>query len=124
MVATIVNDPAVVARGNETVLAARLSDAKFFFAEDRKKSFDDWNAKLDGVVFQAKLGDRAKTIGNKIQRIVGIVEALGGSTVAKQAARYAKRDLASHAVGELPEVQGIMGRHYAKHDGHGNQVAA
>jgi glycyl-tRNA synthetase beta chain len=123
MMATIVKDPAVVARGNEYVIASRLADAKFFFAEDRKKSFDDWNAKLDGVVFQAKLGDGAKTIGNKIQRIVGIVEALGGSPVAKQAARYAKSDLASHAVGEFPEVQGIMGRHYAKLAGLGDAVA-
>ena len=123
MMATIVKDPAVVARGNETVLAARLSDAKFFFTEDRKRSFDDWNAKLEGVVFQAKLGDSAKTIGHKIQRIVGIVEALGGSPVAKQAARYAKSDLASFAVNEFPEVQGIMGRHYAKLAGLGDDVA-
>jgi glycyl-tRNA synthetase beta chain len=123
MMATIVKDPAVVARGNEYVIASRLADAKFFFAEDRKKSFDDWNAKLDGVVFQAKLGDAAKTIGNKIQRLVGIVEALGGSPIAKQAARYAKSDLASHAVGEFPEVQGIMGRHYAKLAGLGDDVA-
>jgi glycyl-tRNA synthetase beta chain len=123
MMATIVKDPAVVARGNEYVIASRLADAKFFFAEDRKKSFDDWNAKLEGVVFQAKLGDGAKTIGNKVQRIVGIVEALGGSPIAKQAARYAKSDLASHAVGEFPEVQGIMGRHYAKLAGLGDDVA-
>lgn len=124
MMATIVKDPAVVARGNEYVIASRLADAKFFFAEDRKKSFDDWNAKLEHVVFQAKLGDGAKTIGNKVQRIVGIVEALGGSPAAKQAARYAKSDLASLAVGEFPEVQGIMGRHYAKLAGFGDQVAA
>lgn len=123
MMATIVKDPAVVQKGNERVLAARLSDAKFFFAEDRKKTFDDWNAKLDHVVFQAKLGDRAKTIGHKIQRIVGIVEALGGSTVAVQGARYAKSDLASLAVGEFPEVQGIMGRHYAKLAGMPDEVA-
>ncbi|HEX5062829.1 MAG TPA: glycine--tRNA ligase subunit beta, partial [Kofleriaceae bacterium] len=123
MMATIVKDPAVVARGNEYVIASRLADAKFFFAEDRKKTFDDWNAKLDGVVFQAKLGDGAKTIGNKVARIAGIVEALGGSATAKQAARYAKSDLASLAVGEFPEVQGIMGRHYAKLAGLGDGVA-
>lgn len=123
MMATIVKDASVVAKGNETVLAARLSDAKFFFAEDRKKTFDEWNAKLEGVVFQAKLGDGAKTIGHKIQRLVGIVEALGGSATAKQAARYAKSDLASHAVGEFPEVQGIMGRHYAVLAGYDHQVA-
>jgi glycyl-tRNA synthetase beta chain len=123
MMATIVKDPAVVARGNEYVIASRLADAKFFFAEDRKKTFDDWNAKLEGVVFQAKLGDAAKTIGHKIQRLVGIVEAMGGSPIAKQAARYAKSDLASLAVGEFPEVQGIMGRHSAKLAGLGDAVA-
>jgi glycyl-tRNA synthetase beta chain len=123
MMATIVKDPSVVAKGNETVIAARLSDAKFFFAEDKKKSFDDWNAKLEGVVFQAKLGDGAKTIGHKMQRIVGVVEALGGSPIAKQAARYAKSDLASHAVGEFPEVQGTMGKHYARIAKLGDEVA-
>jgi glycyl-tRNA synthetase beta chain len=124
MMATIVKDPSVVARGNEYVIASRLADAKFFFAEDRKKTFDDWNKRLEGVVFQAKLGDKAKTIGNKIDRIVGIVDALDGSKVAKHAARYAKADLASLAVGEFPEVQGIMGRHYAVLAGFGDDVAA
>ncbi len=114
MMATIVKDPAVVAKGNETVLASRLSDAKFFFTEDRKHTFDEWNGKLDGVVFQAKLGDKAKTIGQKIQRLVAIVEALGGSPAARKAALYSKSDLASFAVGEFPEVQGIMGKHYAR----------
>jgi glycyl-tRNA synthetase beta chain len=114
MMATIVKDPSVVAKGNETVLASRLSDAKFFFTEDRKRTFEEWNAKLDGVVFQAKLGDKAKTIGHKIQRLVAIVDVLGGSPTAKKAALYAKSDLASFAVGEFPEVQGIMGKHYAR----------
>ncbi|HUS33145.1 MAG TPA: glycine--tRNA ligase subunit beta, partial [Kofleriaceae bacterium] len=124
MMATIVKDPAVVARGNETVLASRLSDAKFFFSEDKKKTFDDWNKRLDGVVFQAKLGDKAKTIGNKVERLVEIVSALGGSATAKKAAQYAKSDLASHAVGEFPEVQGTMGKHYARIAGFGDDVAA
>ena len=123
MMATIVKDPALVARGNETVLAARLSDAKFFFAEDRKHTFDEWNQRLDGVVFQAKLGDKAKTIGHKIRRIEAIVTALGGSEVARQGAKYAKADLASHAVGEFPELQGVMGRHYARHAGLPDGVA-
>ena len=114
MMATIVKDPAVVSRGNETVLAARLSDAKFFFAEDRKQSFDAWNTKLDAVVFQAKLGERARTVGHKVARIAGIVETLGGSATARAVARYCKADLASHAVGEFPELQGVMGKHYAR----------
>ncbi len=123
LMATIVKDPAVVAKGNETVLASRLSDAKFFFAEDKKKSFEDWNAKLDGVVFQAKLGDKAKTVGNKVARLAALVEKLGGSDVAKTAAKYAKSDLASHAVGEFPEVQGTMGKHYARIAKLGDEVA-
>lgn len=123
MMATIVKDPAVVAKGNETVLASRLSDAKFFFAEDRKKTFEDWNAKLDGVVFQAKLGDTAKTIGHKVARLEQIVSSVASSDVARKAARYAKSDLASHAVGEFPEVQGTMGKHYAVLAGMGQPVA-
>jgi glycyl-tRNA synthetase beta chain len=106
-----------------TVAASNASVPLVHVSEDRKRSFDEWNGKLDGVVFQAKLGDGAKTIGHKIARIVGIVEALGGSPVAKEAARYCKSDLASHAVGEFPELQGIMGRHYAKLAGLPDEVA-
>jgi glycyl-tRNA synthetase beta chain len=124
VMATIVKDPVVVQKGNERVLAARLADAKFFFAEDRKHTFDEWNARLDGVVFQAKLGDGAKTIGHKVRRIEAIVAALGGSDVAKRAAKYCKSDLASSAVGEFPELQGTMGRHYARIAGEPAEVAA
>lgn len=133
MMATIVKDPVVVQKGNERVLAARLSDAKFFFAEDKKKqSFDTWNQRLEGVVFQAKLGDRAKTIGHKVIRIEKIATALAqvlggavhadGASVA-QAARVCKADLASSAVGEFPELQGVMGRHYAQHFGYPAAIA-
>ena len=118
MMATIVNDPAVVARGNAKVLASRLSDAKFFFGQDKAKGFDVWNEKLESVVFQAKLGAEAKTIGAKSKRL-----AWAATEIAKRfgidpqrvelAARFAKADLASSAVGEFPELQGIMGRHYA-----------
>ncbi|MGE3768862.1 MAG: glycine--tRNA ligase subunit beta, partial [Kofleriaceae bacterium] len=127
MMATIVKDPKVVQEGNQKVIASRLSDGKFFVSEDRKKkSFDAWNAKLDAVVFQAKLGNDAKTIGHKVRRLETIVAALAtfahesdgtevGTDVelAKQAARVCKADLASLAVGEFPELQGVMGRHYA-----------
>ena len=87
-----------------------------------------WNAKLDSVVFQAKLGDKAKTIGDKVRRIEKIAAAL--ATVAgadlelvTSAARVCKADLASHAVGEFPELQGVMGRHYAKDFGLPDAVA-
>jgi glycyl-tRNA synthetase beta chain len=113
MMATVVKDPQVVAHGNEKVIAARLADAKFFFAEDKKHSFDEWNAKLDKVVFQAKLGDNAKTIGQKVRRITALVSELGADEIGRRAASLCKADLASSAVGEFPELQGTMGRHYA-----------
>ena len=124
MMATVVKDPAVVRKGNETVLASRLSDAKFFFGEDKKHGFSDWNGKLDAVVFQAKLGDAARTIGQKVRRIRAIVEMLGGSPTALRAAELCKADLASGAVGEFPELQGIMGKHYAVIAGESADVAA
>ncbi|CAN5905305.1 glycine--tRNA ligase subunit beta [soil metagenome] len=119
MMATVVKDPVVVQKGNQKVLASRLTDGKFFVAEDRKKSFEAWNTKLDAVVFQAKLGATAKTIGDKVRRLEKIGAALATFAAAdvelvKQVARVCKADLASHAVGEFPELQGVMGRHYAK----------
>jgi glycyl-tRNA synthetase beta chain len=135
MMATIVKDPVVVQKGNERVLAARLADAKFFFAEDRKHgSFDDWNDKLTRAVFQAKLGDAARTIGHKVQRIESIATKLAGhldlpdvdpslASLVRTAAQVCKADLASSAVGEFPELQGVMGRHYARHFGLPDEVA-
>ena len=119
MMATQVKDTAVVQRGNEYVIASRLSDAKFFFSEDKKKSFEQWNEKLASVVFQAKFGDKAKTTGHKIARLEKIVGALTqlvtcDGDAARQAAHLCKADLASMAVGEFPEVQGVMGKHYAR----------
>ncbi len=133
MMATVVKDPKIVQQGNQKVIASRLSDGKFFVSEDRKKkSFDAWNTKLDAVVFQAKLGDGAKTIGNKVRRLAKIVRALGtfvdmsADDIAKleRAASVAKADLASLAVGEFPELQGVMGRHYAKDFGEAPAIAA
>jgi glycyl-tRNA synthetase beta chain len=128
VMATIVRDPAVVQRGNERVIASRLADAKFFFAEDRKKSFEQWNEKLAQVVFQAKLGDRAKTTGAKLARIEAIVAALAArvvcdSDVALRAAHLCKADLGSSVVGEFPELQGVMGKHYARLAGFPDGVA-
>jgi len=129
MMATVVKDPAIVAAGNQKVLASRLSDAKFFFGQDRKHgSFGPWNGKLAQVVFQAKLGDAAKTIGHKVARITAIVARLAAQfgiddAIVRTAAMACKADLASSAVGEFPELQGVMGRHYAKAFGHGDAVA-
>ncbi|MDB4964045.1 MAG: glycyl-tRNA synthetase, beta subunit [Myxococcales bacterium] len=132
LMGTVVKDPLVVQQGNQKVIASRLSDGKFFVSEDRKKSFDAWNEKLDAVVFQAKLGDKAKTIGHKVRRIEKIATAVAtfasldpaGIDLVKQAARVCKADLASHAVGEFPELQGVMGRHYAKDFGYAPEIAA
>ncbi|HLL21190.1 MAG TPA: glycine--tRNA ligase subunit beta [Kofleriaceae bacterium] len=128
LMATIVRDTKVVAHGNEKVLASRLSDAKFFFGEDKKKTAADWNTKLDAVVFQAKLGDKAKTIGQKVRRLVRLVESQCVDrdidvSVAVRAAELCKADLASSAVGEFPELQGTMGRHYARIAGEPDGVA-
>jgi len=116
--ATITRDPKVVAAGNETVIAARLSDGRFFFGEDQKKDLDELRRKLDDVVFQAKLGP-AKSTGDKVRRIVGIVDALAervrvDARVAHRAAELCKSDLLTGAVGEFPELQGVMGRHYVR----------
>jgi glycyl-tRNA synthetase beta chain len=118
LMATVVKDPAVVQRGNEYVIASRLADAKFFFAEDRKKSLEQWTEKLGSVVFQAKLGETAKTIGEKLRRIEAVVGALAERVtcdrdVALRAAHLCKADLGSGVVGEFPELQGVMGKHYA-----------
>lgn len=115
--ATITKDAAVVRTGNERAVVPRLSDARFFFLEDCKKNLDDLRAKLDGVVFQAKLGE-AKSTGDKVRRIVGIVDALRDVVgfdhrVAHRAAELCKSDLLSSLVGELPELQGVMGKYYA-----------
>ena len=114
---TVVKDAAVVRAGNERAIAPRLSDARFFFGEDRKKDLDELTKKLDAVVFQAKLGE-AKSTGDKVRRIAGTVDALAGSVafdarVARRAAELCKADLMSGVVGELPELQGVMGKYYA-----------
>src|SRR5207244_1788138 len=130
MMATRVKDPAVVRAGNEKVIAARLADAKFFVTEDRKKgSFDAWNDKLTRVVFQAKLGDSAKMYGHKVERIAAIAAHVGHAINypdignIREAALVCKADLASSAVGEFPELQGVMGRHYALAFGKSQAIA-
>ncbi len=109
---TVTKDTSVVKRGNERVLAARLADARFFFREDQQRSLDDWATRLDGVVFQSKLG----SIGAKVARVRGLAETLGaehGASHVGRAAALCKADLVTHMVGEFPELQGIMGARYA-----------
>ena len=119
-------DPSAVIGGNERVVRPRLADAKFFFDQDRKKSLESRVEGLAKVVYHNKLG----TQGERMLRVVAIARAiaekLGGGELAEQAtlaARLAKADLLTDMVGEFPELQGIMGRYYALHDGLPGAVA-
>ncbi|SCX37423.1 glycine--tRNA ligase subunit beta [Nitrosospira sp. Nsp1] len=119
-------DPSQVIDGNERVLRSRLADAKFFFDRDRKKKLYSRVAGLDKVVYHNKLGTQAE----RVERIWAIAQAmglhLGGNALAAQAGEAAmlcKADLLTDMVGEFPELQGIMGRYYAKHDGLPDDVA-
>src|SRR5476649_350231 len=106
-----------IVAGNERVLRARLSDAKFFWDEDRKHSLGSRVEKLKGIVFHAKLGTQFERV-ERIEKLAGEIAAKIGADVekAKRAARLAKADLTTGVVGEFPELQGVMGRYYALHD--------
>lgn len=114
---------AIVA-GNEKVLRPRLSDAKFFWDQDKRKSLEDRLPKLEERVFQAKLG----TVRAKVDRIVALAAYLASPLKAdpagvKRAALLSKADLSTEMVGEFPDLQGIMGRYYALHQGELPDVA-
>ncbi len=106
-----------IVAGNERVLRARLSDAKFFWDEDRKMKLADRLPALKGMVFHAKLGTQFERV-ERIAKLAGEIAAKIGADAAKaeRAARLAKADLTSGVVGEFPELQGVMGRYYALHD--------
>jgi len=119
-------DPSAVIGGNERVVRPRLADAKFFFDQDRKKTLESRIAGLDKVVYHNKLGSQ----GERTQRVRAIAKEiarqLGGdklAALADQAAMLAKADLVTDMVGEFPELQGIMGRYYAQHEGLDNDVS-
>jgi glycyl-tRNA synthetase beta chain len=117
-------DPIQVIEGNQKVIRPRLSDAKFFFETDKKTTLASKAEKLSTVLFQKELG----TVAEKTARLVAISEsiakALGtDSSHATRAAALAKADLLSDMVMEFPSVQGIMGHHYALHDGEPAEVA-
>ncbi len=106
---------AVIVDGNERVLRPRLSDAKFFWDQDRKQTLESRLPALQGIVFHAKLGTQAERVEHITELAVEIAKLVPGADVAQvaQAARLCKADLVSGVVGEFPEVQGIMGRYYA-----------
>ncbi|HGX92696.1 MAG TPA: glycine--tRNA ligase subunit beta [Candidatus Tenderia sp.] len=117
-------DISAVRSGNERVIRPRLSDAEFFWNQDCKRTLADRREDLKTVVFQKELG----TVFDKSERIAelagSIVEQLGGERAdGVRAGQLAKCDLMSEMVGEFPELQGIMGRYYARHDGEPEAVA-
>ncbi len=122
---TLAEDPQVVVRGNERVLRARLSDARFFFDEDKKVSLAERAESLKSVVYQAKLG----TSYEKMERFRTLALLLAErfapelKATVEKAAYLCKADLVSGMVGEFPEVQGVMGREYALLEGESAAVA-
>ncbi len=115
---------AAIIAGNERVLRARLSDARFFWDQDRKQRLEAWLPKLDNVVFHQKLGTQGQRVRRLEKLAAWLAPKLGADPVlAARAARLAKADLATGMVGEFPELQGIMGRYYALHDAEAPAVA-
>ncbi|MBU6443917.1 MAG: glycine--tRNA ligase subunit beta [Alphaproteobacteria bacterium] len=113
-----------IVAGNERVLRARLSDAKFFWDQDRKHTLESRVEALKNIVFHAKLGTQFQRV-ERIEALAGEIAAKIGADVekAKRAARLCKADLTTGVVGEFPELQGVMGRYYALHDGEDAEVA-
>lgn len=118
---------AAIIAGNRKVLAARLSDARFFWDQDRKTKLEDHARKLERITFHEKLG----TVADKVERVAklarwlveeGVVKG-ADADLAEQAARLAKADLVTEMVGEFPELQGVMGGYYARAEGLPDAVA-
>lgn len=117
-------DPAQIVSGNEKVVRPRLTDAEFFFKQDKKQPLERFNDRLKNVVFQAQLGtvfDKAE----RVSRLAGLIaERTGGDKArAMRAGLLSKADLATEMVGEFPEMQGIAGYYYALHEGEPQDVA-
>ena len=121
------DDPRHIIQGNERVVRPRLSDAKFFFEQDQKKTLEARLPGLESVVYHNKLGTQRERTARVVQLAAGIATALGydatGIALAERGALLAKTDLLTDMVGEFPELQGIMGTYYARHDGEPAEVA-
>src|SRR6185437_15628027 len=116
---------ATIVAGNQRVLRARLSDAKFFWDQDRKVRLETRVEKLGERIFHARLGsvlDKAKRVEKLVDAIAPHVPG-ADAALAKRAAHLAKADLSTGMVGEFPELQGVMGRYYALHDGEPLEIA-
>ncbi|PAU64785.1 glycine--tRNA ligase subunit beta [Pseudomonas sp. PIC25] len=117
-------DPAQIVSGNEKVVRPRLTDAEFFFKQDKKQKLESFNQRLANVVFQAQLGSVFEKAERVSKLAAFIAERVGGD--AERAARaglLSKCDLATEMVGEFPEMQGIAGYYYALNDGEPEDVA-
>ncbi|MDB5549537.1 MAG: glyS [Tardiphaga sp.] len=116
---------AAIIAGNERVIRARLSDAKFFYETDLKTKLEDRLPKFDKIIFHEKLGTQKERIA-RIERLAAEIAPLVGADVekTKRAARLAKADLLTEVVGEFPELQGLMGKYYALAQGEDGSVAA
>lgn len=117
-------DPQHIIGGNERVVRPRLSDAKFFFEQDKKKKLVDRLPGLANVVYHNKLGTQAQRT-ERVKVLAGKIAAALNADVAlaERGALLAKADLLTDMVGEFPELQGIMGTYYARHDGEHDEVA-
>jgi glycyl-tRNA synthetase beta chain len=118
------SDPSAIIGGNERVVRPRLSDAKFFFEQDKKKSLESRLPLLANVVYHNKLGTQAERT-QRVTRLAGAIARRLGHDVllAERGAQLAKADLLTDMVGEFPELQGIMGTYYARNDGEHEEVA-
>lgn len=118
------DDPSAIVAGNARVVRARLADAKFFYDQDRKTTLESRIPGLASVVYHNKLGSQLERVERVTGIAVEIAKALGvDETHVERAARLAKADLRTLMVGEFPELQGIMGRYYAQHDGEASDIA-
>jgi glycyl-tRNA synthetase beta chain len=124
-----VRDPSAVIHGNERVLRARLADAKFFYDQDRKATLESRVPRLASVVYHNKLGSQLDRV-LRVQKLAGQIAPLYSAErsaplvpLSTRAAYLAKADLLTDMVGEFPELQGVMGRYYAIHDGEDPLVA-
>ncbi len=119
-----VADPHNIVSGNERVVRARLSDARFFFEQDKKSPLASRITKMEAVVYHNRLGSQMDRV-MRIQRLATDIAGRLGADVmqAARAGLLAKADLMTDMVGEFPELQGVMGRYYAQHDGEAEVVA-
>lgn len=119
-------DATEVITGNERVIRSRLADAQFFFEHDRKTTLASRLPGLNKVIYHHQLGSQGERIAYLCQLAQSFARQLGGDALAEQtqlAASLAKADLLTDMVGEFPELQGIMGRYYAQHEGMSNDIA-